>query len=702
MLNNRVLLLLIFFSINVYTKSYNTLGQVGLINLPSAEIMEEQSVYFTFKKDDYTKTGTLTVTPFNWLEASYFYYRPDDTFWGGKLGSNLDKGFNIKLSYKPENIYLPRFAVGLDDFSGTGKFTKEYIATTYNFKKFNLTTGVGWGKFVGNHHIIENPFSFISNKFNYRPGKSDNYNLGGSPAYDMWFRGDSVFFGGIEFPIDKKNKFTFKIESNPFDYYKFGEGAFSDKSYELRNSKSKINYGLNYKFNNFGSVNLFYVKGDTLTLSFSFGFSSKKPLRKKNEFSPKISNTNHMQKGVDEFYYDLLENLNNNRLYLQTADLSEKDLSLTIDSAEIANPIQSSSRAAFIAEKILEHNQYYSINQINVGTISRGIQLNNITFNTNDLKDKNNYKTLVKKRSELKKISPLEYERHDFKPKVLFPIMINNISPDIRLHLGSPERFQYSGFGIKLTTEVQVNRNLSINSVIAQDLSNTFDKKVSAPTSSIPLVRTEIVEYLQNSDDLNVRVLQLDYIAPVYNDIYARISAGYLEQMFGGFSSEILYKPFDYNFAASFEVNKVKKRGYKGRFDFLDYDTTTAHINTAYYYPKANILLKLSYGKYLAQDVGYTFDLSRRMPSGWQAGFYFTRTNLSAEEFGEGSFDKGFYINIPLNIFQKKYSKKSNGFAINPLTRDGGQRLNIQNKLIDSFYGSSFNEINENWESFLD
>ena len=702
MLNKRVLLLLFFFSINVYTKSYNTLGQVGLINLPSAEIMDEQSVYFTFKKDTYTKTGTLTVTPFNWLEASYFYYRPDDTYWGGKLGSNLDKGFNIKLSYKPENIYLPRLAVGLDDFSGTGKFTKEYIATTYNFKRFNLTTGVGWGKFVGNHHVIENPLSFMSDKFNYRPGKSDNYNLGGSPAYDQWFRGDSVLFGGIEFPIDKKNNLTFKIESNPFDYYKFGEGAFSDKSYELRNSKSKINYGLNYKLNNFGSINLFYVKGDTLTLSFSFGFSSKKPLRKKNEFSPIISNTNHMQKGVDEFYYDLLENLNNNRLYLQTASLSEKDLSITIDSAEISNPIQSSSRAAFIAEKILEHNQYNEISQINVGTISRGIQLNNVTFKTNDLKVKNNYKTLVKKRSELKKINPLEYEGHDFKPKVLFPIIINSISPDIRLHLGSPERFQYSGFGIKLSTEVQVNRNLSINSVIAQDLSNTFDKKISAPTSIIPLVRTEIVEYLQNSDDLNVRVLQLDYISPVYSDIYARISAGYLEQMFGGFSSEILYKPFDYNFAASFEVNKVKKRGYKGRFDFLDYETTTAHINMAYYYPKANILLKLSYGKYLAQDIGYTFDLSRRMPSGWQAGFYFTRTNLSAEEFGEGSFDKGFYINIPLNIFQKKYSKKSNGFAINPLTRDGGQRLNIQNKLIDSFYGSSFNEINENWESFLD
>ena len=90
------------------------------------------------------------------------------------------------------------------------------------------------------------------------------------------------------------------------------------------------------------------------------------------------------------------------------------------------------------------------------------------------------------------------------------------------------------------------------------------------------------------------------------------------------------------------------------------------------------------------------------MPSGWQAGFFFTRTNVSAELFGEGSFDKGFYINVPFNIFQKRYSKDSANFGLKTLTRDGGQKLQIQNKLIDSFYGSSKNEIDENWINYLD
>ena len=172
--------------------------------------------------------------------------------------------------------------------------------------------------------------------------------------------------------------------------------------------------------------------------------------------------------------------------------------------------------------------------------------------------------------------------------------------------------------------------------------------------------------------------------------------------MYGGFASEILFKPFRSNLALSLEYNNVKRREFDQKFSFLDHEISTHHLNFAYYEPRSNILAKWSYGKYLAGDSGYTLDLSRRMPSGWRAGFFFTRTNVSAEEFGEGSFDKGFYFNVPLNIFSKGYSKESNGFRFKTMTRDGGQRLELNNRLIDSFYGSTFNEINENWRNFLD
>ena len=167
-------------------------------------------------------------------------------------------------------------------------------------------------------------------------------------------------------------------------------------------------------------------------------------------------------------------------------------------------------------------------------------------------------------------------------------------------------------------------------------------------------------------------------------------------------NTKLLYKPFSSNIAISFEGNLIKRRTFEQRFDFLDYKTETSHLNFAFYQPQSNILAKLSYGKYLAKDKGYTLDLSRKMPSGWKAGFYFTRTNVSAEEFGEGSFDKGFYFNIPVNIFSKNYSKESNGVELKSMTRDGGQKLLLKNKLIDSFYGSTYTDINENWQNYLD
>ena len=104
----------------------------------------------------------------------------------------------------------------------------------------------------------------------------------------------------------------------------------------------------------------------------------------------------------------------------------------------------------------------------------------------------------------------------------------------------------------------------------------------------------------------------------------------------------------------------------------------------------------------MATDRGYTLDLSRRMPSGWRAGVFFSQTNVSSEVFGEGSFDKGFYFDIPMNMFSKGYNKNMTGFRTRTMTRDGGQKLELRNRLIDSFYGSSKVEINENWNNYLD
>ena len=94
-------------------------------------------------------------------------------------------------------------------------------------------------------------------------------------------------------------------------------------------------------------------------------------------------------------------------------------------------------------------------------------------------------------------------------------------------------------------------------------------------------------------------------------------------------------------------------------------------------------------------------DLSRITDSGFRAGFFY-KTNVSAAEFGEGSFDKGFYFKIPFNLFRKNYTQQSFDFKLRPLTRDGGAKLENDKKLIDLINNASFSEVERGWKGFLD
>ena len=43
-------------------------------------------------------------------------------------------------------------------------------------------------------------------------------------------------------------------------------------------------------------------------------------------------------------------------------------------------------------------------------------------------------------------------------------------------------------------------------------------------------------------------------------------------------------------------------------------------------------------------------DSSRSFKNGTEFGVFFSKTNVSTEEFGEGSFDKGIFFNIPISL----------------------------------------------------
>lgn len=686
----------------IYNSTYNSFGQIGLIQIPVADSRPEGSISLTLNKNDMWKFGTFTVSPFNWMEASYFYYRPSDLRWLGnnKKGHYLDKGFNVKFIYRSKNNNLPNIALGLDDFAGTGFFTREYIVATNQFNKTKYTFGLGWGKYT-NKNSFNNPLSKLSSSLSSRPITSKNYNLGGSLSYDQWFRGDASLFGGVERRISFIKGLNFKLEYDPFDYMNFSANNLEDALNEIRKKDSNINIGLSYALNNNLSIDASYIKGNTFNISFNLGITFNESLSTKLKFKPKITKQDNILENKNIFYENLLANLNNNRLLLQTSTLHENGkLDIAISTSDHRNAIRSSSYAAYISKKVADLNNL-DITLISVTHINAGQELNNINYIANYFDEENNKPIEIKIRNtSIDSGEPNGYLEDEFQPTIKFPVIFSSINPALISHIGNPEKFYFGGLNLQHTSEVQFSRNLLLSSELNARVYSNFENTVSGPASRMQHVRTDLVEYLKE-DDLYISRMQLDYIWSPYKHIYTKISGGIFEPMFGGFGGEILFKPFNKNFNIGAELFYVKQRSFNQRFDFQDYSTVTGHINFGYKFA-AGIESNISYGRYLAKDDGFTIDIGRTTQSGFKSGIYFTRTDVSAELFGEGSFDKGFYFQFPLDLFNNDYNGNYSSIKVSPLTRDGGAKLVHDKDLKGLIFNSSYYELIRQWDGFLD
>jgi hypothetical protein len=171
-----------------------------------------------------------------------------------------------------------------------------------------------------------------------------------------------------------------------------------------------------------------------------------------------------------------------------------------------------------------------------------------------------------------------------------------------------------------------------------------------------------------------------DRVAP---NVFAQVYGGYLESMYGGVGAEVLYAPVDSNLFFGFDINYVKQRSYENNLDFFDYKVVTGHANI-YWQPEFldDTLLTFNIGQYLAKDKGVTIDFAKRFDSGIIVGAYAAITNTSAEDYGEGSFTKGFYLSIPFNLFSLTPTRGQAKIPWVPSARDGGQALNRPVKLM--------------------
>ena len=280
-----------------------------------------------------------------------------------------------------------------------------------------------------------------------------------------------------------------------------------------------------------------------------------------------------------------------------------------------------------------------------------------------------------------------------------FPRVSWAISPALPINLfdpDSPVRFDLS---LIAAGGVEFLPGLSINAAVQKRVFGTLDKNDGDNDSELPHVRSDIAEYQRQGDPALSRFTG-DYVTKLGDDLYGRLSVGLLERMYGGVSAELLWKPVAQSWGIGGEVNYVQKRDYDQLFSFRDYNVFTGHASLYWDTGWNGISTQVDAGRYLAGDYGATLTLKRRFANGWEIGGFFTLTDVPFSEFGEGSFDKGIFLTIPFNWFLPYESRSEFATMLRPLTRDGGQRLAVSNRLYPIVEDMDRAGLRDNWGSF--
>ena len=642
LINKLILLVSLFYINSIYSSDnfeynlYNNYGIVGTIHTPSARTFEEGVHGVTMYNGTPNQTITLSASPFNWLEASFFYTNVDGRPYCYEIYDVVcqqdfkDKGFNIKVRLKEQGV-LPAIAIGLNDFAGTGVYSSEYIVGSYGINKTDFHFGIGFGLLDGSDLRFKNPFSYLSDNFNNRPKLAAN--IGGDFQLSRYFSGETASpFFGVSHALHKRLMLKAEYDS-----------SVRPGLVPFRIPENDFSLGLDYLITDNFSIGVSYERGDYASFKFVYKNNPVKSFQK-SEYA-----RGERRRG-DNKYTQLINNLEANGIGVEKLTRSANAIGLQL--TQVVHPnlrvveeiIAQSARDAGITEDIKKDIEI--ANLLAVSEIDEAYRKNAQTIYQRQTKNAVN-----------------SYTRLRFRP-----------------FIASREEFFKGAVLVENDTEFVLRQNLFFNTNLKYSLADNFDDLYIPPVDTFPAqVRSDVKEYLNKIKDGGVLIgrAQLDYHLTPFMNHHIMMSAGIFEDMFSGAGMEYLYFRPDTNYAFGVDIFKVRKRDYSWRFGHLDFENTLATAN--FYYRNYGTIpfdMRVSTGEYLAGDVGYTFELSRSFYNGVQFGVFATFTDVTYEQFGEGSFDKGLFFHIPIfgNLID---------YTWRPLTKDPGAKLNRKNTLHD-------------------
>lgn len=641
------------FSLPVFASNY---GTTGIIELPSARMQDDGTLSFSVSHDNLIESYSITYQAFPWLEGTFRYTGTKEyLFW--------DRNYELKAQLFQETSFLPQISVGIRDLVGTGVYGSEYLVATKKINNLDISFGIGWGR-LSNGSSINNPLVNISDSFETR---NNNFGLGGEIAIDNFFSGSNIgLFGGISYRFDKL-PITIHAEYNP-------DENISERIYNsVLIEDSPISYGLTLHVNEDIDLSLSHQHLEHIGLSLKVNIDTKEPPYKFKP-SPYISSKdlsiNEFPKGFNpSLWYDrLLLDIERADLFLLNAKLKPTERMAEI---EIAN-----DQYAYWPDALQKAHELTSlhlpkyISDINYVITEQGHRLHTISL------ERAKFSQIAEISNSIK-ILPVNISRDiDHTTSFVKDEIFIDVELDHRLMLFDPYKpLAYQLFA-NISSKINLPYDWSINTSLRVDIENNIDELKRPSNSLLQRVRSDSLKYLQEGED-GLATLFIEQRSTFIDqpELHYRVFAGILEDMYSGVGAEFLYQPYASRLAFGVSAAYVKQREYNGGLGLLNYQVFTGHASLFWATPYNDYDMALHIGRYLAKDIGATLEIRRTFENGWQIGLWATKTNVSAEQFGEGSFDKGIYFKIPFDSFFNDGKKSSYKTRIRPVLRDGGARL---------------------------
>ena len=657
------------------TQSYTSYGTIGLIDMPTAASDSDGRLTLSQSGFDGDRRTSLTAQILPRLSASFRYSAHGRN--GNEAGgySNHDRSFDLRFRAVDEGQYMPAFAIGLNDFIGTGWYTGEYVVGTKNIGPVEITTGLGFGR-LATFGGFDSPLGQIDERFKTRAGR--DVGVGGELEATEWFQGDTAAFGGMAWNLGKG--FTAKFEYSSDRY---------NRETSYLEHQTPWNYGLTWNSGKGYFLQSSFLHGDKIALSAHLVMDPKDPPNGPGRELAPIPLRQKVLEG-SPFYLEstnetvLKTVLKADGFKLTSLDLEQNPPRLQLVNQKYRSTAQALGRAARTASRYLSDNFdsfYIEFIEDDLVLLSAEINRNQLIDSVVSAEPSENFLDTVK----FQDTTALGFDQSDSKK------FSWSIGPYVEYSLFDPLAPIRGEVGAELFTQYTLGSGFYTDGRVRKSLVGNFDKVLRQSDSVLPHVRSDHDIYGRDGDP-GIDQLTITKVNKIMPSVYGKLTAGYLEKMFAGVSGEILWKPISSSLGIGIELSQVQQRNFDMLWGLRDYQVTTGHLS-AYYFFKNGFMTQLDAGQYLAGDRGYTLRVGRKFGNGWNMGAYATVTNVPFAKFGEGSYDKGIFAEIPLDWSIGSPYRTTSKIEFNVMTRDGGAKLHTPYKLHKYLFNNDKNAI---------